>query len=283
MTRNMAPARVNENREREGPGLKFLAMVCFIQFLTGRHFLIENSGASDIFQESPLRILERLGLHESRLDQRMYGATMEHKAVKKSTKLVSDAFQKGLDICCDRSHDHVQLRGHAAGGGSRAAMAARFPEALCDSIIESICNIGATSHVFVRPEGFENMTMPEQVVHRLQGLRAVAQKHGYEDVFKELVDSWIAQESLLVDTPKAFKTSSAVAPPPQAQRNLELLPVDRSGGSPFDHNMQGSSEPALLDRSGGFPFDRSEQQGSEVLLLDRLGVLTFSPNMSVAN
>ena len=289
MTRNMAPERLVANREREGPGLKFLAMVCFIQFLLGRHFLIENSAASEIFQKSPLQILERLSLHASTLDQCMYGAKMEHKAVKKSTKFVSDAFQKGLDICCDRSHEHVQLRGHAAGRGSRAAMAARFPEALCDSIIESIGNIGATSqdggrtmpsHVFVPPDGFEHMQMPEQVVHRLKGLRAVAQKHGYEDVFKELVDTWIAQEPLLVDAPKAFKTSSTVAPLPQAQKDSELLPLDRSGGSPFDRNMQGNSEPALLDRSGGSPFDRSKQEGSGVLPLDTSGVLTFDRSMA---
>ena len=83
MTANMAQELLKARRDKEGPGLQFLALVCFVQFLMGRHFILENSGASKIFQDSPLRCLEPLGLHFARLDQCMYGAKQEEKHVKK--------------------------------------------------------------------------------------------------------------------------------------------------------------------------------------------------------
>ena len=85
MVHGMPSDRLAERREREGPALRFLAMCCLLQFLMGRHFMIENSGASQTFQASPLGALDQLGLHKSKLDQCMYGAGLEGKHIKKST------------------------------------------------------------------------------------------------------------------------------------------------------------------------------------------------------
>ena len=77
MTANMPRELLKVRRDKENPGLQFLALVCFMQFLMGRNFIIENSCASKIFQESPLRCLEQIGLQASKLDQCMYGAKQE--------------------------------------------------------------------------------------------------------------------------------------------------------------------------------------------------------------
>ena len=69
MTHNMAKTMLELRRERESPGLNFLALCCLIQILLGRHFIIENSGASRVFHLSPLKVLSRLGLSTSKVDQ----------------------------------------------------------------------------------------------------------------------------------------------------------------------------------------------------------------------
>ena len=137
MTANMPRELLKVRRDKENPGLQFLALVCFMQFLMGRNFIIEHSGASKIFQESPLRCLEQIGLQASKLDQCMYGAKQEGTHIKKSSTVVSCCQLIGLDKCCDHSHEHLQLRGHGPGG-SRTAAAAVYPKALCDSILANI-------------------------------------------------------------------------------------------------------------------------------------------------
>ena len=165
MTANMPRDLLAARRGREGPGLQFLALVCFLQFLMGRHFLIENSGASKIFEESPLRILSHLGVSHSKLDQCMYGAMQDNIHIKKSTAFVSDCPTPELETRCDHSHQHLQLRGHGPGG-SRTAAAAMYPKALCDSIHATIAAMRTTpqdggrkppSHEFVAPPGYRDM------------------------------------------------------------------------------------------------------------------------------
>ena len=83
------------------------------------------------------------------------------------------------------------------------------------------------SHTFDAPAGFEAMSKLDQALHRLQDLRGAAQKFGFGDLFKELVDPWIDQEarcgragqpsdtkfeapSAVTGTQQAFEASSAV-------------------------------------------------------------------------
>ena len=199
----------------------------------GRHFILENSGASKIFQDSPLRCLEPLGLHFARLDQCMYGAKQEEKHVKKNSVFVSDCQQTGLDTVCDHHHEHVRLRGQGPMG-SRTAAAARYPDGLCDSILASIAAVKTTpqdggrkkpSHTFATTE-LSGMSKFDVVVHRLHELRAVAQSFGFEDLFQKLVDPWIA------DLPQCSRVGGPSDCPPQTKTDS----TDSSGdnGQPED-------------------------------------------------
>ena len=144
MAANLPRDLLTARRDREKPGLQFLAILCFLQILMGRNFLIENNGTSKILKESPLQILAQVGLHVSKLDQCMYGAEQENRHIKKSIIFVSDCPQTGLDICCDHSHTHIPLRGQGPKG-SRTAAAAMYPKGLCDSILANIANMRTTS------------------------------------------------------------------------------------------------------------------------------------------
>ena len=55
MTANMRQELLQLRREKKGPGLQFLGLVCFLQYLMGRHYIVESSAASKIFKESALR------------------------------------------------------------------------------------------------------------------------------------------------------------------------------------------------------------------------------------
>ena len=201
MVHGMPSDRLTERREREGPALRFLAMCCLLQFLMGRHFMIANSGASQISQASPLSALDQLGLHKSKLDQCMYGAELEGKHIEKNTTIVSDTPVAGLDRRCDRAHEHLVLRG---GGpdGSRTASAARYPDPLCNAILTAVKNINKNatpkdggrrtpSFSFCEPDEFREMNKMEQIVLYLEPLRTVARDHGYEELFENLVDPWV--------------------------------------------------------------------------------------------
>jgi len=178
MTANMPREILKASRDKENLGLQFLAMVCFVQFLMGRHFLIENSGTSRIFAQSPIRCLDQIGLHVSKLDECMHGAKQESTHIKKSSTFVSDCLLTGFDTCCDHSHEHLQLRGHRPRG-SRTAAAPMRPKALCDRILANIAAMRITpqdggrdkpSHTFVVPADFGGKSKRDQVVDRLQEL-----------------------------------------------------------------------------------------------------------------
>ena len=109
---------------------------------------------------------------------------------------------KGMDTRCDRSHEHIQLKGHGPGTGSRTAAAARYPNDLCDTILDNASSSTRPTpqdggrnvpspHVFVNPPGFEKWSWQDQVAHRVRELRAVAVRLGHEELFKSLVEPWL--------------------------------------------------------------------------------------------
>ena len=57
MVHGMSQALLTARRKLEEKGLQLLAMCAFIQHILGRTFIVENSGASKIFKESPLHVL----------------------------------------------------------------------------------------------------------------------------------------------------------------------------------------------------------------------------------
>ena len=134
---------LRQRRLREDPGLRFLTFMCLLQYLMNRHFIIENSGASEIYTKSPLAALRGLSLHSSRLDQCMYGAKLENQTLQKSSMFVSDVPLRDLDKSCDHTHTHLPLVG-SGPNGSRTASAARYPVALCDAILVNINQMTTT-------------------------------------------------------------------------------------------------------------------------------------------
>ena len=195
MTANMDKDLLHARRQQEEPGLFFLALVCFLQYLMGRLFIVESSGASKIFMESALKCLQELQPHTSQLDQCMYGAAQGEVPIRKHSKFVSDFSLTGMNTRCDKTHSHQQLRG-SGPQGSRTASAAQYPTKLCDAILDSITASRSTpqdggrrlpsAHVFRDPPGFDNWSKAGQVAYRLQELRAVAQQLGHQDLFDEL-------------------------------------------------------------------------------------------------
>ena len=137
MTANMRKDLLQLRRDKEEPGLRFLGLVCFLQHLLGRNFILESSGASKIFEKSSLSILGDLGLQETKLDQCMFDAAQDEIPVKKSTKFVSNWALKNMDVRCDKGHDHQRLRGQGQFG-SRTAAAAQYPTKLCNVILDNI-------------------------------------------------------------------------------------------------------------------------------------------------
>ena len=114
--RTMNQTVLRERRQQEEPGLQFLALLCFLQFLMNRHFILENSGASQIFTASPLGSLQSFGLYFSNLDQCMYGAELEGRSIKKNMLFVSDVCLQDLDTTCDHRHHHLPLAGRGPEG-----------------------------------------------------------------------------------------------------------------------------------------------------------------------
>ena len=149
----------------------------------------------------------------------MYDAEQEGQRLKKSKMFVSTSPTSGLDVRCDHSHDHLQLRG-AGPAGSRTAAAARYPKALCDAILASISAIGATSqdggrrmHSNKLDAAVESNRMPklDQVVCRLRDLGAVAREMGHDNLFQQLVEPWINQAS------QPAASTAAGSPQPTAE------------------------------------------------------------------
>ena len=205
----------------------FLAMICFLQFLMGRHFLIENSGASKIFDDSPLSVLKCLGLHTGLLDQCMFGARLEDQPIKKRSRFESDVALSGLSTLCDGSHEHLVLRG-CGPGGARTASAAQYPTQLCDAILDEVHQMSSMSqaggskmpsHRFAE---VTKITKLEQVQDRIEELRTVANKHGYRELFEQLVDPWLENR-------KPFRAASNMA---AATKMSEDVSVGGTGCEP---------------------------------------------------
>ena len=143
MTANMDQDLLLSRRNQEEPGLSFLALVCFLQYLMGRLYILESSGASKIFRESALKCLQELNPYTSQLDQCMYGAAQDGVPIRKHSRFVSDFPLQGMDLRCDHTHSHQQLRG-SGPQGSRTAAAARYPPQLCDAMLDSITAFHST-------------------------------------------------------------------------------------------------------------------------------------------
>ena len=235
MTRGLPASVLEARRAREFPGLRFLALCCLVQVLLNRHFIVENSWASQIFSRSPLHILDPIGLITTKVDQCMYGAELEGQAIRKSSMFVSDVPLEGLAAHCDHSRNHLQLRG-SGPQGSRTASAARYPHRLCEKIIDCIQNMGvdnARSPTPAQDGGSKpsstsstctsTSTKLDQVFHRLRELRGVAASCGLEALYDELVVPWMAGASCPV-----VSDSAKVSMTPHQFEFNHFLDIDKA-------------------------------------------------------
>ena len=94
---------MKHEREEEIPALQFLTVLCFLQLLMARSYMVENPKGSDICDESPLCLLRHACLPHARttLDQCPYGATIDGGPILKSTDIEADQPLPLLNQHCD--------------------------------------------------------------------------------------------------------------------------------------------------------------------------------------
>ena len=129
--------KLRRDRAWEGLSLQFLTMLCLLQVVMGRSYIIENPKDSDMYTESPISLLqhESLPWHRRLLDQCQFGASMDGGLLRKSTELHSDQSLPELDQKCAGDHEHAHLRGNNKNGSS-TAQSAVYPDALCHTIVQ---------------------------------------------------------------------------------------------------------------------------------------------------
>eukprot|EP00959_Pyramimonas_sp_CCMP1952_P307452 6435466-Pyramimonas_sp.AAC.1 len=174
------------------------------EVLMGRTYIIENSAFSDVFTstESPLRLLRSITHHVRRVDQCMYGAEIDNQPIRKSTHFQSNR-SLGSDTLCDGAHHHLHLRGQT-GGNSRTAMAAQYPDALCDGLLHDLSADGGS-----RGQRWGSQHPPDHCTDQLKTtnhmaekcdmidaalvrLRTKAQGRGMMHLWRQLVDPWLS-------------------------------------------------------------------------------------------
>ena len=122
-------------RHAERKTLQFLAVMCFLQVVMGRSYIVEKPQGSEIFSDrdcSSIAVLEHCGVRmkTNKFDQCMHGAEIENQSIRKSTEYISDQDIPEVIVTCDGSHKHLQLTGRGPDG-SRTAVAAVFDDETC--------------------------------------------------------------------------------------------------------------------------------------------------------
>ena len=145
-SRGWERTKLRKERAAEGLSLQFLTVLCFLQVVMGRSYMIENPRGSDLYEESAIQHLRGSDLpwHLTTLDQCSYGATLEGGLIRKSTDIGSNQAVPELSLRCGGDHDHVHLRG-SGKDGARTALAAVYPDELCDAILNATRRISTTA------------------------------------------------------------------------------------------------------------------------------------------
>ena len=173
--------------------LQFLGAACVVQLCLGRHFVLENPHASDLWTESALRHLA-VDMPKTVLDQCQFNAQMEGQFVKKTTDLVSSAPLPMLARRCDGSHPHLHLRGKNSQG-SRAAQSAVYSDELCKAMLEQFRTLPSNFEGGRVAINFDSMKAPwdfkQSIVSLLTELRVHAMRIGHLKLFDLYVNDWV--------------------------------------------------------------------------------------------
>ena len=189
-SRGWTPAKRQAARDDQHSTLQFLSAASTIQYCLGRDFLIENPAHSQIWQDSPLRYLEKLDTQMVKFDQCMFGAKVDGKCARKKTEVLSSFDVSGLERRCDGSHDHVQLRGNNSIG-TRTAQTAVYPNGLCNAILGSLQTIpdGGRGTVYINVDS--SKTFELKFLSILAEIRVLGLRLGISEVWENTVDPWL--------------------------------------------------------------------------------------------
>ena len=188
----------------EALALQFLTVLCFLQLVMGRSYMIENPKGSDIYEESAIHNLQHECLPHTRatFDQCPFGATMDGGFIQKSTDIESDQPLPELCRYCDRSHQHVHLRG-SNKMGTRTAQAAVYPDGLCDAILQSVHRISTKQsggRICIQTTQLQGKDMIQSVSSILSELQLHAQRQGRTAAWDLIVTPWLCQHPQLQET-----------------------------------------------------------------------------------
>ena len=120
--------------------LGFVCTLHLLQHREGRYFIHEHPRSATSWREPCMQnVMRRTGAILTTLDQCMYGLVQkvgsETLPARRATTLMSNmpAVQATLSTRCDGQHRHVVL-----AGGTRTRETLKYPEKLCEAIVEAI-------------------------------------------------------------------------------------------------------------------------------------------------
>ena len=198
-SRSWDKGKLRRERAAEGLTLQFLTLLCFLQVVMRRSYLIENSKGSDMFRESPISHLKHETLQHSitSFDQCAFGAMVDGGFIKKGTDVLSSEPMPEVDLQCPGGHAHVPLQG-SNKTGARTAQAAVYPEGLCHAFLAAVRRISTKQsggRICINIKDLEGMTMTQSVATILGDLRVHAQRQGRLEAWDLIVTPWLRMHS----------------------------------------------------------------------------------------
>ncbi len=203
-SRGWEKKKLRRERASQGLSLQFLTVLCLLQVIMGRSYIVEGPKGSDMYTESPISLLqhESLPSEQTLLDQCAFGASMDEGLIRKGTELKSDQRLPELNRTCSGDHDHVHLRG-TNKKGSRTAQSAVYPDGLCQVTVEeavpriSTTRSGGSISIITGAKNTKKMTQEQLVMTILSELKVHAKRQGRREVWDQIVTPWIQQHQQL--------------------------------------------------------------------------------------
>ena len=198
--------KLEHERNMETKPLQFLTLMCMIQWLIGKSFLVENPKGSDIFKSSCLTELltTDLSAYRHELDQCMFVGKLHGQEIKKPTGMLGNKYYQKLERKCCGTHRHLVLRG-GDRNGALTAQAAVYPTELCDTLVQiavkTECQDGVDLEG-IKGEVLEKLlkddsSYGEVVMIALQRLGGMAKQRGLSRTWGSTAGPWMAQHAAL--------------------------------------------------------------------------------------
>ena len=132
---NVGPGEAQKGRLELSMSLQLLAVLCFVQVVIGRAYIIERSRGSEMMVESPLSQLSTLQQDAVSFDQCYFEAKLKDEVlISESTNVDSHVFLPEFEKTCDGTHEHIHL-GASNRAGLRTTQSVVFPKLPCTEIV----------------------------------------------------------------------------------------------------------------------------------------------------